>query len=126
MVDYRGERMPSPEGHGRARAAFDRAWASYEKAVKPVAEPAARWVGRKVVADLLGFWLMWQLQGGFEGLRRLGMSRSAIYRRVSAFRRIFGAHPDEFEMPGATIDVEAYLRAGGVTVSDPDDTGDDS
>jgi hypothetical protein len=66
--------------------------------------------------ELVGFWLMWHLEGGFEGLQRLGMSRSAIYRRVSAFRRMFGAHPDEFTLPGVSLDVETYL-AGRAAVA---------
>ncbi len=59
----------------------------------------------------MGFWLLWHLQGGFEGLQHLGMSRSAIYRRIASFRRTFGAHPDEFPFPGVTIDLPTYLAA---------------
>ena len=108
--DFRSDPMPSAEGHGRARSRFQQAWDAYANAVKPATEPAARWVAGRVTEDLVGFWLLWQLQGGFEGLQKLGMSRSAIYRRIKLFRRLFGAHPDDFDMPGVTIDVEAYLR----------------
>jgi hypothetical protein len=76
----------------------------------PISEPVARWGGGRVTEGLVGFWLVWHLEGGFEGVRKLGMSRSAIYRRIAMFRRVFGQHPDEFEMPGVTIDVAAYLR----------------
>jgi hypothetical protein len=58
--------------------------------------------------DLTGFWVMWHLRGGFEGLRKMGLSRSAIYRRVSAFRRATGMHPDEFVFPGITLDMREY------------------
>ena len=61
-----------------------------------------------MAVDLYGFWLCWHLEGGFEGLRRVGMSRSAIYRRIRLFRRAFNAHPDEFQMPGVSIDLEAF------------------
>ncbi len=61
-----------------------------------------------MAVDLFGFWLVWHLEGGFEGLRQAGMSRSAIYRRVRLFRKAFHAHPDEFEMPGVTLDLKAY------------------
>ena len=37
------------------------------------------------------------------------MSRSAIYRRIKLFRSLTGFHPDEYEMPGVTIDVATYL-----------------
>lgn len=104
--------MPSPEGRGRARAAWD----AYARAtnrvlgpiLNPVLEPAVRSYSVAAVDDLLGFWLIWHLEGGFEGLRRLGMSRSAIYRRVASFRKMFKVHPDEFELPGVSIDLEAY------------------
>ena len=39
------------------------------------------------------------------------MSRSAIYRRITAFRQHFGVHPDEYSFPGVTIDLPAYLAA---------------
>ena len=53
--------------------------------------------------DLMGFWLTWHLHGGFEGMQRdLAMSRSAVYRRVSAFRRATGKHPDEFTPAGCS------------------------
>jgi hypothetical protein len=61
------------------------------------------------VEDLVGFWLLWHLEGGFAGLQEMGMSRSGIYRRVQAFRTVFGAHPDTFDMPGVSIDLGAYL-----------------
>jgi hypothetical protein len=50
--------------------------------------PAARKIAVPVMLDLMGFWLAWHLEGGFEGLQRLGMSRASIYRRVSLFRRV--------------------------------------
>jgi hypothetical protein len=100
--------MESPEGKGIAR----RAWDVYAKAVNQVAGPPLQPVVQRIAApmtsDLLGFWLCWHLEGGFEGLRRLGMSRSAIYRRIRLFRVAFKAHPDEFEVPGVLIDLKAY------------------
>jgi hypothetical protein len=108
MVDFRSKRMPSPEGRGIAR----RAWEAYSRAVNrvvvPPLMPLIRDVSTSTVADLIGFYVMWHLLGGFEGLRELGMSRSAIYRRISAFRSAFGVHPDEADFPGITLDVSAY------------------
>ena len=63
-----------------------------------------------MTVNRFGFWLVWQLEGGFEGLKRKGMSDSAIWRQVKLFRDTFGQHPDDFRMPGVTIDVEEYLR----------------
>jgi len=120
--DYRSDRMDSPEGKGNAR----RAWDAYVRAtnkyvgpvVTPAVEPVARHIAVNMTADLFGFWLIWHLEGGFDGLRRIGFSRSGIYRRVKRFRQITGQHPDEFQMPGVTFDLEEYQKSknqpGGV------------
>jgi hypothetical protein len=102
--------MESPEGRGKAR----RAWDSYVGAVGKVTAPAVRPLARKFAAssivDLIGFWAVWHLEGGFEGLQALGMSRASIYRRIKLFRIAFDAHPDEFEMPGITLNLEAFQK----------------
>jgi hypothetical protein len=121
VEDVRAPRMPTPEGRGIAKSRLARAWDAYaetvNKAARPVLEPAVRPVAKALAArwveDLVGFWLLWHLEGGFEGLQRVGMSRSAIYRRITSFRRVYGVHPDEFVMPGVTIDLEAYLAGTG-------------
>ena len=100
--------MESPEGRGIAR----RAWEGYVSAVGKVSTPALRplvnMYAAGSMADLIGFWVVWHLEGGFEGLRAMGMSRASIYRRIKLFRIAFGAHPDEFEMPGVTLDLAAH------------------
>lgn len=106
--------MESPEGRGIAR----RAWESYASAVGKVATPALRPLVRKYAAgsivDLVGFWTVWHLEGGFDGLLAMGMSRASIYRRIKLFRVAFGAHPDEFEMPGITLDLAAHREGWAV------------
>ena len=67
-----------------------------------------RWAAAPVMLDLTGFWVMWHLRGGFEGLRQMGMSRSSLYRRISSFRKATGFRPDEYEFPGITLDLAAY------------------
>lgn len=108
MVDFRSDRMDSPEGRGKAR----QAWEAYVGAVSKVTTPALRPLVQRYAAgsvvDLIGFWVVWHLEGGFEGLQRMGMSRASIYRRIKLFRIAFGAHPDEFEMPGISLDVAAH------------------
>lgn len=114
MPDFRSERMPSPNGRGVAKGRWQRGWDAYAKAVRsaagPVMEPAVRPLAREVTYDLIGFYFAWHMYGGYDGLQQhMGMSRSAIYRRVGLFRRLFGAHPDEYVMPGMGLDVAAYL-----------------
>ena len=110
--DYRSDRMESPEGRGKAKQAWDAYVRAYNKhaaaTVNPVLEPVMRPFVMNMTADLLGFWLIWHLEGGFEGLRRVGFSRSGIYRRVKRFRQITGQHPDEFVLPGVSFDLAAY------------------
>jgi len=103
--------MESPEGRGIARRAWDGYAGAVGKVATPVIKPLVRKYAAGSIVDLVGFWAMWHLEGGFEGLQRLGMSRASIYRRVKLFRMAFGEHPDEFVMPGVAVDLEAY-RAG--------------
>ncbi len=103
--------MPSREG-------WRKAWDAYTGAVNRLSErgllpgitPAARRLALEMILNRGGFWLVWQLEGGFEGMRRLGLSEASIYRKIKAFREAFGEHPDEFKMPGVTIDVEEFQR----------------
>ena len=113
MPDFRSDRMESPEGKGIARRASD----AYAGAVRgsPAVETMARKLAIPVAIDLQGFWLVWHLEGGFEGLRRLGMSRASIYRRVKLFRATLGVHPDEYRLPGVTLDLDAYHRGAEPT-----------
>ena len=112
VADFRSDRMPSPEGKGIARRAWDAYAAQVNKlaapAVEPLARKAAQAVGVPVMLDLMGFWLAWHLEGGFEGLQKMGMSRASIYRRVSLFRRTMGVHPDEYKLAGVKLDIKAY------------------
>jgi len=104
--------MESPEGKGLAQGA----WAAYAdkltRAAGPAIEPLAKRIAAPAAVDLVGFWLVWHLHGGFEGLRELGMSRASIYRRIKLFRISYGAHPDEYELPGVRIDLAEYVAAG--------------
>ena len=111
-VDFRSQKMPSREGLGLA---WDRYKAATERLSKAGLLPGITQAAEKASIELTlsrgGFWLVWQLEGGFEGMKRLGLSEASIYRKIKAFRESFGAHPDEFQFPGVSIDVEQYLRA---------------
>src|SRR3954447_189295 len=108
--DFRSNRMPSPEGRGIARRAWDQYAATVNRVAGPAVEPLAERIAAPIAVDLMGFWLIWHLEGGFDGLRRLRMSRSSIYRRIKLFRRSYGVHPDEFQLAGVELDVAEYSR----------------
>jgi hypothetical protein len=113
--DYRSDRSPSPEGRGIAKRAWDTYAAAVNKTIGPTVHPlvrsAAEPLARAWAVDLVGFWVVWHLHGGFEGLERFGYHRATIYRKIKRFRLLFGAHPDEYEFPGITLDPEAYWAA---------------
>ena len=118
--DFRTDPMDSPEGAGKARQKAWKAWQAYSKAVNrntppfvrqvldPVIKPAAEPVARGMVEDMIGFWVMWHLYGGFEGLEQFGLHKSTIWRKDARFRTMTGQHPDVFEMPGISIDAAKY------------------
>ncbi len=122
MADFRSERMPSPEGEGRAKSALESAYETYYKVNKAAnkrpfgAFPELRqmlrgYAGARVL-DLIGFWLMWHLCGGFENTQKaLGISKSQMYRRIAQFREAFGKHPDVYEFEGIDLD-PAKFAAG--------------
>lgn len=115
--DYRSDRMESPEGKGIARRAWEKYAAAVNRVAGPAVEPMAERIAASLAADLVGFWVLWHLEGGFEGLRRIGMSRATIYRRIATFRRLYGVHPDEFRLAGVEIDHAAYVAAGAARKS---------
>jgi hypothetical protein len=99
--------MPSPEGMGLARAAWEAWWESVDEAADAVLASALgkpiKGVAVSVLVDQLGFWLAWHRFGGFEGLRALGMPRTTIYRRIKTFRQLLGEHPDVFRVEGVRV-----------------------
>src|SRR3954452_14928830 len=100
--------MESPEGKGIARRAWDAYASAVNKVARPYVEPFSRKAAVPVMMDLAGFWLLWHVEGGFEGLQRIGMSRSSMYRRISLFCQLMGVPPDEYEMPGVHLDITKF------------------
>lgn len=110
--DFRSAPMASPEGRGLARRAWDAYANAANRVALPLAQPAIDGYVRKQVMELVGFWVAWHLYGGFEGLvERAGISPSTVWRKVKRFRLVFEEHPDVYEMPGVTIDAEAFWEA---------------
>jgi hypothetical protein len=82
----------------------------------PVLGPTMKAAEREWVAGGLGFWMLWHLYGGAEGLRHYGFHPTTIHRKVARFKESFGAHPDDFTLPGVEIDAQKYWEADGVKV----------
>jgi len=108
--DFRSDPMDSREGRGAARQAYDRFEDAIGQAALPLIRSALERMAANLRVELLGFWLVWHLHGGFEGLERMGMHRATIYRKVAKFRAAFGVHPDAYSFPGVSVDADAYLR----------------
>ena len=121
--DYRSDPMETPEGQGVAK----KAWNAYVKAVDRRTPPFVKAriqkglepLGSQYVEDMIGFWVMWHLYGGFDGLVEFGMHKSTIWRKIARFRKMTGQHPHVFVMPGITIDPKAYWASGDVKVGRP-------
>lgn len=118
MADFRSERMPSPEGEGQALTRLEKAWGNYYEANRKMNRPVLDLLGpflkpftAKPAMELFGFWMAWQLLGGFEGVSNtLSISRSGMYRRIALFRRVFGEHPDVYKFPGVTVDLDKFVQ----------------
>lgn len=118
MADFRSERMASPEGEGQALTRLEKAWGSYyetnRKLNRPIVDlwgPFLKPFAAKPAMELFGFWMAWQLLGGFDGVANsLSISRSGMYRRIALFRRVFGEHPDVYQFPGVYIDMDRFVR----------------
>lgn len=111
MVDFRSERGESPEGKGRARRAWELYATTVNRAVEPLVLPLVKKWSAAQAADLIGFWVVWHLHGGFEGLEQLGMHRATIFRKINRFRTAYGVHPDEFRVEGITLSPATYWKA---------------
>jgi hypothetical protein len=98
--------MDSPEGAGLAR----RAWHAYAKGLHkvgaPVIDPFAAGLARKWLGEMIGFWVLWHVYGGFDGLERMGMHKTTIWRKVKKFRMMFKEHPDTYRFDGIELDLD--------------------
>ena len=68
--------MESPEGRGIALSAWELLGgppAVPELRPRTPINPLVKRLGTSAVIDLIGFWVMWHLRGGFEGLRGIGI-----------------------------------------------------
>lgn len=54
-------------------------------------------MARTAVQRLMGYWVMWHLLGGLEGLISSGsMSSASAYRQRTEFAKVFGVSVEEF------------------------------
>ncbi|MGE0880961.1 MAG: hypothetical protein AB7L13_08165 [Acidimicrobiia bacterium] len=108
MPDFRADPSATPEGKGRARAMWDAYARRVNSVALPLLEPSIERLAKSMTVDLVGFWVMWHLNGGFEGMVEYGMHPTTVWRKVRRFRMAFGVHPDEFRCPGIELDPVKY------------------
>lgn len=66
-------------------------------------------IARQSVQRLLGFWMLWHLSGGRQGLLSNGiMASSTVYRQENEFRAVFGEDVQDW---GLALS-EALRKAG--------------
>jgi hypothetical protein len=109
--DLRKQRSESVEGKGRARRAWDGYATTVSKLRPRWMDDAVKQLAYRWTEDMVGFWVCWHIYGGFEGLQRAGWNERTIFRRLRKFRLVFHTHPDDFELPGVSVDLEAYWNA---------------
>jgi hypothetical protein len=116
LGDLRSEPMETRDGYGLAAGKWDAAASALVRG--GLIEVGARRVALEDVQSLVGFWALWQLEGGFAGMQRIGYAPATIYRKIKSFREVFGKHPDQFPFPGLTADPAAYLEYMGLDQDD--------
>jgi len=73
-------------------------------------EPVVKEVSGRIIQRMLGFWVMWHLAGGFDGLMAKGWtSRTAIYRSRAEFHRFMGMEVEAF-WPEAIAFIESERK----------------
>lgn len=79
----------------------------------PGVEVVADGVARGTVQRLLGFWVLWHLYGGLEGIvsSRVG-TRPSAYRQRTEFQHVFGLDVSEFAPEAASALVAQVAAAG--------------
>jgi hypothetical protein len=110
-IDFRARRSSSPEGSGRAHRAVEDLHAERRRFHEPDIDVAITIASSGLDHELIGFWAMWHLVGGFDALVRFGMHPATVWRKVRRFRTVTGQHPDDCEFDGIEIDATGFLDA---------------
>lgn len=80
----------------------------------PGVTPFAQGIARNTVQRMLGFWVMWHVFGGQDGLLEAEvMAASTMYRQMSEFRAVFG------------VDVADWCPDLSAKIAEARDEGDD-
>ena len=125
--DYRSDKMESREGRALAwehRRRWedtipDEIWDALSygtngrgRLARLVGDEAATQFWKDVSKDakerseLMGFWLSWNLAGGFSALEGAGWNRATLFRKIRRFREVFGVHPDEYKFDWIKLDLK--------------------
>jgi hypothetical protein len=71
----------------------------YDALVKKVFGPVAMQVAGHQVQRLLGFWVLWHMMGGVEGVRLVGLPDNSIRRTRKEFEQVFNHKVEDFLPP---------------------------
>lgn len=110
-IDFRTRPSPSPEGCGRAHERVQHLYEERRRFHEPDIDVPAAIAAAGLDPDLIGFWAMWHLAGGFDALVRFGMHPATVWRKIRRFRTVTGKHPDECEFDGIQLDATGFLDA---------------
>lgn len=81
--------------------------AAYRQVVEAALQPVTQGIAAQTVTRLAGFWVMWNLFGGYDGLRAQGWERTNIWRNRKEFRAVFGVEVEDF-LPKQTADIVGW------------------
>lgn len=110
-IDFRTRRSSSPEGSGNAYRSVEDLHAERRRFHEPDIDVATAIASSGLDHELIGFWVMWHLTGGFDALVRFGMHPATVWRKVRRFRTVTGQHPDDCEFDGIALDAAGFLDA---------------
>ena len=84
-----------------------------EGLLRPVVAPAGRMYAGHKIQRLLGFWVLWHMMGGRDGVLKAQMvSRGGEWNQRSEFREAFGVEVQDF-MPEVAAVLAGWVETKG-------------
>jgi len=74
----------------KKKAAEANLWDRYMRTIETVIGPSAKSIAALRVQDMVGFWFMWHMFDGDNGLKLLGYNRTSLWRQHRLFEAVIG------------------------------------